>query len=202
MTGKVEYENVMDMVRDITDDNEVTDAVKEALDRQRIVRQLMAMRAANGLSQAEVGKAMGCAQSRVSKIESSADSDLRYGDLSQYAEAVGCKLISGVRPENMTPAEEVKCLASAVHDRLSRMAEVANRDDEIAEGVAKSLFEAFINLSTIVGKAAAALPQNPDGSPRIQIGFGVEVKRTHQDKRQSLDGEPQECVAMEQEALY
>ena len=202
MTRKQEYASVADMVRDLTDDNEVIDAVQESLDRQRIVRQLMAMRAANGLSQSDVGKSMGCTQSRVSKIENSADCDIRYGDLMQYAEAVGCKLTSGVSPSSMTPAEEVKCLASAVHDRLSRMAEVANCDNEIAEGVAKFLFEAFFNFTAIVGKAAAALPQNPDGSPRVTVEFGVGVTKMPRDQPKSLDDATQECGELEHEAVH
>jgi transcriptional regulator with XRE-family HTH domain len=198
MTKKAEYESVADMIRDMTDDDEVIDAVQEALDRQRIVRQLMAMRAAKGLSQAEVGKVMGCAQSRISKIEGSADSDLRYGDLSQYAEAVGCKLISGVRPQSVTPVDEVKCLAVAINDRLSRMAELSQQDEDIAQGVAKFLLEAHLSFSMIVGKAAAALPKNADSSPRIRIEVEVEVAKTANCQDETSDATEVECPASHQ----
>ena len=167
------YRNVLDVVREITGDAELVGVVSESLDRQSILRQIMARRAFLGMSQTDVGKIMACSQGRISKLECAADDDLKYGDLRQYAPAVGCDLRSGLRPNEMTPAEEVKCLALAVNDRLSRMAELANQDGEIAEGVAKFFVEALLNFSLIVGRASALLPKGSDGVPRFEVRFEV-----------------------------
>lgn len=186
--GDKAYTNVRDLVRELTNDSELIDAVEDALDRQNVMRQLMAMRAVAGLSQSDVAKSMGCSQSRVSKMEKSADDRLRYGDLRRYAQAVGCELKSGVKPENMKPADEVKCLAFAINDRLTRMAKLAQDDRDIATGAARFFVEAYVNFSMIVGRAASALPQNPDGSPRIAIHVDV-IERPEDTKPTSSSGE-------------
>jgi len=166
-------------------DSDVIEAVDEALDRQRIMRQLMANRAALGLSQNDVAESMGCTQSRISKMENSADDDLRFGDLRQYAHVVDCELKAGIRPKHLEPAEEVKCLAFAVNERLSRMADLAQSDDKISAGVARFFFEAFVNFSAIIGRAVNALPRNSDGTPIISMQFHSGVER----------GEPRDCNA-------
>jgi transcriptional regulator with XRE-family HTH domain len=170
------YANVSEMIRDLTDDEEAIEAVDQALARQWIMGRLMATRAANGLSQGDIAVKMECSQSRVSKMENSADDDLRYGDMREYAELVDCTLISAVLPKNMSPVDEIKCLAAAINHKLSRMADLAQKDKLIANGVTKFFIEAFVNFSMIVSKAASTLPMNPDGSPRIEINFGVEPR--------------------------
>ncbi len=186
------FKNISDMVRNLTDDNEFVEAVDEALGRQKILRQLMAMRVTRDLSQADVSRKMGCSQSRVSKMENSADEQLRYGELRRYAEAVGCELVSGVKPHEMTPTEEVKCLARAVQNRLSRMAELAQGDADIARGVAKFFAEAFLNFSLIIGKTAALLPAQADGTPLCK--FRVDVARVQTEPEQ---GEERDCMEAE-----
>lgn len=48
--------------------------------------------ATQGLSQKDVALKLGCTQSRISKLESMTDADLRIGDLSKYAEVLGLEL--------------------------------------------------------------------------------------------------------------
>ncbi len=186
------YASVAGMARDLALDADVLETVEGALDRQKIVRQLMALRAARGLSQSDIAEVMRCSQSRVSKMESSADDELRYGDLRQYAHAVGCELESAVRPKNLEPAEEVKCLAIAIRDRFSRMADLAQDDEEIAAGVAQFFVEALFNFSIIIGKAAKTLPKNPDGSPRLEVHFGVGDRRDAERKGSSAKATPRQ----------
>jgi len=107
MTNKT-YTNVSKMIRGISDDGGLAEAVDEALDRQRVIRQLMSLRAARGMSQSDLAKAMGCSQSKISKLESSEDSEVQYGDLQQYADAVEGELCTAVRRREMEPAEEIK----------------------------------------------------------------------------------------------
>ena len=192
--GDRTYTSVESMVRDLTDDAELIEAIDNALDQQTIVRQLLSMRAVHGLSQTDIAEAMGCSQSRVSKMETSSDDDLRYGDLRRYAEAVRCELKSGVRPADLEPADEVKALAFGINDRLSRMADLSQHDEEIAKGVAHFLVEAYVNFSMIVGRVANALPRNPDGSSRIQVNVNLkgvtgspeDTPSTEHDSRQKV----------------
>jgi ribosome-binding protein aMBF1 (putative translation factor) len=56
-----------------------------------LTRQLIAARAASGLSQAQVAERMGTRQSEVSRIES-ARQNISIAKLARYAQAVGAKL--------------------------------------------------------------------------------------------------------------
>lgn len=71
----------------------------------------------------------------------------------------------------MEPATEVKCLHSAVQKKLKRMAELANQDDSIAEGVAEFFMESLINFNLIIAQAVKALPKDADGTPRIHVNI-------------------------------
>jgi len=170
--GDKAYTSITDMVRDLTNDAEIIDAVEQGVGRQHIIGQLMAMRAVRGMSQSDVADAMTCSQSRVSKMENSADNDVRYGDLQEYARAVGCELRCGVVPVDMEPAERVKCSASAVNSHLMRMAELAHEDEDIADAVTEFFLEALFNFSMIVGRAAGSLPKGRKFSVRMDLdGF-------------------------------
>ncbi len=65
---------------------------------------LFDQRLRKGLSQKEVGKRMGCSQSKVSKIESKPDGDITIGELSDFAFALGYKIDLVAKP--LTPANE------------------------------------------------------------------------------------------------
>ena len=56
-----------------------------------LTRQMIAARAASGLSQAQVAERMGTRQSEVSRIES-ARQNISIAKLARYAQAVGAKL--------------------------------------------------------------------------------------------------------------
>ena len=61
--------------------------------RQRLIGQLVAMRKANGLTQAAVAEIMHVRQSVVAEIES-ATADIRFSTLDRYAEAVSSGQVS------------------------------------------------------------------------------------------------------------
>lgn len=109
----------------------------------------------------------------VSKMESSADADLQFGDLQGYASAVNGELRAAVRPETWNPATEVKCLAAAVRKKFKRMADLANQDGTIAEGVAQFFMEALVNFNLIIAQAVKSLPKDADGTPLIHVNIEV-----------------------------
>lgn len=64
-------------------------AVQDKLDRTRLIRCLIEMRAKSGLSQANVAERVGCSQSRISRLEHGSDADISIGELVAYVRAVG-----------------------------------------------------------------------------------------------------------------
>jgi DNA-binding transcriptional regulator YiaG len=66
---------------------EYRDLLDAEVRRQRLIRQLVEVRKANGLTQAAVARAMNVGQSVVAEIES-AKADIRFSTLDRYADAV------------------------------------------------------------------------------------------------------------------
>ena len=87
--AKKQYKSVAEMARRLARDKAFSDKLEKRIADRKIVKQLVALRSAKSLSQAEIAKAMGCTQSRISKLESGVDSDLRLGDLENYLDALG-----------------------------------------------------------------------------------------------------------------
>jgi predicted XRE-type DNA-binding protein len=83
------YRDIADTVRQASDDPEFVTSLEEQLARRELVRNLMALRVAAGLSQKEIATKLDSTQSRVSKLEASEDADLRFADLAAYAGALG-----------------------------------------------------------------------------------------------------------------
>ena len=175
------FTSVEDMVRSITDDEEILGAVDEAIERQAVMSRLMAMRAVRGLSQQDVAEAMGCSQPSVSKMENSADEELKFGELQRYAKAVRCELSAAVIPEDMEPAEEVKYLAFAVRDRLYKLVELAKKNESITVGVTRFFFEVFVNISSFVSEAASSLPKR-EGEISLDDLFAEDIRDENRKK--------------------
>jgi predicted XRE-type DNA-binding protein len=92
VTEKTTYTSVPQMVRRTADDESFAESFERRLQDRRIVKDLMIHRATRGLSQKEIAARVGCTQSRISKFESTTDTELRLGDLAKYADAVGLRV--------------------------------------------------------------------------------------------------------------
>jgi transcriptional regulator with XRE-family HTH domain len=170
MTNK-RYSSVSDLVRDVSEDKGFARDVETRIEKRQIIKQLMARRAAAGLSQADIAAAMKCTQSRVSKLENSIDSDLSMSDLAEYADALGLHLRVGVVAKDRSVVDEVKHHAFCIKRLMENLAELAQGDDiEIMRGVANFHGEAFFNLVRILQRSAAKLPVHPEtGAPFVEI---------------------------------
>jgi transcriptional regulator with XRE-family HTH domain len=171
MKKLTKYKDVSQMVRETTDET-FADAFEQLLRSQRIVKDLMVLRATHGLSQQDVAEKMGCTQSRISKLESSKDVDLALGDLAKYANAVGFRVAVMLEPREITAVGRVKGLAFQIKDQLDRLADLARDDQKIAHGVANFFSEAFFNLVSMLQDSAEKLPCDPkDGEPLISFNI-------------------------------
>ena len=70
---------------------------------------------AKGLTQADIAALMGCQQSRVSKLESGVDADLKFSDVEAYAKATNSNVTIMVSDRGKSLAEQIK--AHAVYIR-------------------------------------------------------------------------------------
>jgi DNA-binding Xre family transcriptional regulator len=93
-TGKTQekYTSVAEMVRSVSDDQQFADEFDRRVNSRRLVKHLFAMRSAEGLSRKDLADRIGCSQSRISKLESGIDENLRLADLAAYLSALDLDL--------------------------------------------------------------------------------------------------------------
>ncbi len=175
MASKKKYTNVAELVRDTVPDEEFHAAFEEHVAQRKLIKRLVALRAARGMSQSDVAAKMACSQSRVSKLENATDEEMRLGDLRAYAKAVGCDLVACPIPHDMKPVDTVKYHTVTIKKHTDDLAELAKADESIAEGVAGFFFELFANFIWMLGDSAKRLPLRSDGTPRFRVKAKLEV---------------------------
>src|SRR5437763_16820059 len=114
MIEKTTYTSVPQMVHETSDDESFADAFEKRLHSRRILKELMIHRVSHGLSQTDIAARLGCTQSRISKLESTTDTDIRLGDLAKYADAVGLRVKIILESKESHAAARVKELGFRV----------------------------------------------------------------------------------------
>jgi len=171
--SKVEnrFGSVSQMIDAISGEDQLADSVKKRIAQRQIVKALFAMRSAKGIPQSSIAKALGCTQSRVSKIENGFDGDLTLSELEAYARTLEQDVCLVFFKRGSTAVDRVKMHAFQIKKELERMAEVAHKDETIAEAVAGFFGAAFFNLVKLVQAASRKLPKRSNDEPYIHIGI-------------------------------
>lgn len=182
------YNSVAEMVRDVTDDASFADEVEEHLESHKIARDLAVLRASQGLTQTDIARKLGCSQARISKLENSANVDLKLGELAMYASALGLRISVTAERMDRGAVDRVKHHAFRIKEELDHLAELAGNDHGMAAGVSGFFGEAFFNLVAILRDSARKLPCKPDDA-KPYISF--EIDDLHSDDRDDCPpGEP------------
>jgi transcriptional regulator with XRE-family HTH domain len=172
------------MVRQVIGDEQFAANFEEQQARREIITDLMALRAAAGLSQKDVAAKLNCTQGRISKLESGSDDALRIGDLAAYAGALGFRVRILLTPENWATVDEVKYHAFSIKRLLEHLAKLAGDDDSMANGVLGFFSEAAFNLAKFIREATEKLPlvaKQPTPHIPIEIqGLGCEQGPTQE----------------------
>jgi transcriptional regulator with XRE-family HTH domain len=145
------------MVRDLAGDTAFADDVAKGVRQRGVIDYLMAQRVVANLSQKDVAQRMGCTQSRVSKLESGTDDDLRGADLEAYAAALGLDVAVVFAKKGMTIADRVKYHVIAVRRLLHHIADLSADDKVMANEANKFFVEVLYNAVRSVGDAARNL---------------------------------------------
>jgi len=128
----------------------------------------MALRAAKGLSQADIARRIDCSQSRVSKLESGMDADLRLGDFEGYANALGLEMRIVLAPRGQTALDEIKYHAFSIKRILDRIATISSGDESMTTGAMRMMWETFYNITRMIRGASARLA-HPAGFPKVEV---------------------------------
>ena len=148
------------------------DEFETRINSRKLIKELIAIRARNGMSQADLAEVMVCSQSRVSKLENGCDDDLSLGEARKYMSCVGFEMIIGGKPKGGTLVDEIKAMAMGIKRKLEELAECASNDESIAAGIASFYAEAFFNFYKMLKDNAERLPSRPeDDKPYITFGL-------------------------------
>jgi transcriptional regulator with XRE-family HTH domain len=195
LTSRKGHSSVEEMVRSLSQDQDFTTSVIKQIKERNIIDHMMAIRASKRISQQEIADKMRCTQSRISKLESSKDNDLRLGDFAGYIDALGWKLELLLTPENWTVEDEVKYHAFCIKRLLDELAEKAQKDHAIAKEVVGFTTEVRHNICYMIQAATrpvfAALRKFAAKTPAIsERGIHIESKTSQPDL---ISCEPSPC---------
>ena len=116
------------------------------------------MRAAKGLSQKDIADKMDCSQSRISKLESSNDDDIKIGDLHAYLNAIGLDIHGIIAPLNWTAVSQIKFYAMQIKSCLKKLCDLARDDEQIRDGVQRFHIETLVNMTKVIVDSSQGIP--------------------------------------------
>ena len=166
-TGK-RYASVADLMRGEDLSKEVVARVGELESETRITKQLACMRAAVGLTQAQMAERLEVTQGCISKWESGQDEELTIRVLRMYCQTTG-KRIGLIMGKPMKHVEAVKAFAMGLRDRLKALAAMAHSDGEMERSIQAFFGEAFFNLLDIFENCQRDMPDCEDFEIRLDV---------------------------------
>jgi transcriptional regulator with XRE-family HTH domain len=167
-TKSSNHTSISEMLRASGGSPALIEAYKDKVEETRLIKRLIEMRQNRSKTQKDISAALGCTQSRISKIESGVDADLTIGYLQQYAAALQFKLVMTFVAKEAPAVDRIKYHALQIEQNLAALAQLANDGDSSLTGSIGNFFgESLYNLVAIVARQARKLP--PD------VGFDVQV---------------------------
>jgi len=164
-----QYTNISDLLSDSPVPKSLRKDVDARIASRQIIKRLMAMRADSDMSQTALAKKIGCSQSRISKLESGTDNDLRFGDFHGYLSALDFNAEIHVLPVSRTPQDEVEFFLNRAGRVLRHLVGLAHTDEKIAESVAGIVGDAMLCFMGIAKDSADGMPRKEDETPYIHI---------------------------------
>jgi len=146
------------MVRDTSGSSFADEFDKYQADR-RIVNCLTIIRCANGVSQVELGRRMDCAQSKISRMESSTDAELSFGDIINFALALQQSIQIKFAPARNNGADHIRFHLDCIKLELHRLVKIAGDDKAICNGVEELAIETVESMVDMIEKALDKLPR-------------------------------------------
>jgi len=155
-TGR-KYDSVTALMRGEGMSKDVQDRVRNLVEETKISTQLAELRQLAGITQADMGKALGIQQSAVSKLEAGKDEDITLKEIREYSRITG-ERIGLMFGKPFTPTEAVQAHANALKYWLDYLAELATQKPEFQNEIKARLGEAFYNLFNIIALCNDKLP--------------------------------------------
>jgi uncharacterized protein with PIN domain len=174
VVGK-KYASVSALVRD-TAEAEVANQFDKYQTDRRLINCLTVVRCANEVTQVELAKRMDCAQSKVSKMESSTDADLNFGDIISYARALKQSVSITFAPARKHGADRIRFLIECIKHELDKLVKIAGDDKTIGDDVEAYAIETVQNMVKLIEESLDRLPHRMQQS-NAPVSIEVECDR-------------------------
>lgn len=163
---RTRYRNVAEMVRDSSEKPAFAEELLKRLADRRLVKLLAVLRCRAGLSQPALADRLGCTPSKLAKLESGKDADVRIGELLSYTDATDHAIRLFFVPKRQTLLNEVEMHAGVIGSLLNRLVELVGDDPRMADVAKAAVSTINYNLGKIVQKAIHALPAVAEQEPQ------------------------------------
>ncbi len=162
VVGK-KYSSVSELVRDTSSAEFVEDFDRYQANRQ-LVNCLAILRCADGVSQVDLAKRMGCAQSKISKMESSTDADLSFGDVIRFALALNQSIQIVFSPSTKNGTDQIRFHLECIKNQLDHLARIAGDGKDISHGVEGFAIQTVQSLVATIESVLDKLPHRVEQS--------------------------------------
>jgi transcriptional regulator with XRE-family HTH domain len=184
------YNNVSNLVKDISVNSKVREETLKEIRKTSLAKFLFYLRCDNKLTQGELAAKIDCSQSRISKIESSYDTDLTVKDLLDYGEALNLNLELGYRQKNAKITDLIKYHIIKAREYLTQLTDMVKGDESMNEGALDFIKELMFNVlgAVTINLQKLRFPKNvkePKG--QIHLSSPLHDKEVmHEDKLQKI----------------
>jgi transcriptional regulator with XRE-family HTH domain len=162
-----------EMAASLTEDKKAATRVRNHLDSVKLINMLINLRNSKGMTQQQIADEMGVHASKVSRMESVSDDQIRWGDVVKYTKALRINLSLLVDDPSLPAALRIKHYVLTIHQLLEELRVLACKVDEgeelaaqIKEFYAEVLFNFMIRFSQSYDKLPQTGPINISSSPK------------------------------------
>jgi transcriptional regulator with XRE-family HTH domain len=145
------FSNVAEAAAALAGSPEMQQRVEREIVESSLVSALMSFRVAKGITQEQVAKVMGCDSSKISRLESGNDRNLKWMDVVNYTEALNVDMCVLFEDPSLPAADRIKHHVFRIHGALESLAALAKQvggDDEIAKKIHQFYGEVLLNFLT------------------------------------------------------
>ncbi|MGM0567991.1 MAG: helix-turn-helix domain-containing protein [Elusimicrobiota bacterium] len=139
-----------ELIKRTSKDSKFAGKAIKAVREKSLANLLFALRCKKDITQKELAKKMNCSQAKISKLESSKNKDIKFGDLIAFTQALNLDLSINFSDGNLNLANKVKLHAMQMMKALDEMYKLAGKDEELKKGIEKFHSEAFLNITNML----------------------------------------------------
>lgn len=145
------YNDTALLAGDLAGDENIRGGVQKKIAANEMVSSLIGVRHKSNLSQDMIAKRMNCHPSKISRIESGNDLNLKWGDIVDYCRAAEhtITVLFESDAESLPASARIKNSVLRIHKDLSELAEIAKslgEDDEITKKINMFYGEVLLNF--------------------------------------------------------